>query len=1013
MTRSYGTQQVCGPVEPVRLFEAQLRDVKPRRKGTKPKTRVELVPMSLRTPQSRKSETPGSRPSKRHKSTHDMSNYLKVPLDDQNSDWQDEESLFVPFDLPSLTRARIGNTPNDYMREWKATKERLYLDEILRADAPLSHMCSRCSLPSNNIWRCKDCFCSPLFCRECCNQAHQKDPFHRVEVWNATHFSPSWLWRSGLVLSLCADDRCNTASLDPNLVDALPSSGDTSFGAKPSFRIQGDVKVLTVVHTNGIHHLLVRFCTCHGGSDREPLDDDIQLLQANLYPSSHKDIRTAFTFAVMDNYLLDNLECYTSAFHYFSKLQRLTNEVFPKKVPDRYREGLRCGRQWRRIKELKRHGFGHTKGIPQSGDMALFCAACPQAGKNLKEGWRKEPNQWRHNVTLVADGNFTLVHRAQKTVDDVWLKNGESYMVGPVEYKKHIKDAPEKPTCHEHRAVEDRSKGSKGCDVTGVGAFACSRHGAFAPNSVVDFQKGERQVNMDYGLQGSIHSTGAIHAPRLNLLYDINCQYSVNLRQRFRTTETLNLPDDLVIAYGIGQFHVHGHQEKCFARYSPSFIDGIGKTAGEMLEPLWSTLNPAGKPTQTMTLAHRYEVLDAHIADNNWKKLINLGASISSAYEKNLTELETTRKAFDLLNETASRAQRALWQHQLSRAMKMRIENVKEMDILNVAMDKPPTRSKVQHNLMKCERDLNLELGVTSWISFGLKIQEAQLHLKAYIRNLPRLDLRTDNQELEKERRREQLQADAVQFLEDAQRLFPAVDFEDYQWFNPPDTNPSIDLEVDEDYQFDLESDNPFVDSIKDPEALDIPLPSAFQTLPASMKSARRKEISLRIAQANDSLEAIRTEIGHKSYLGFAAVKAADRSMRHHIRIYNQSTWALKQLEAPAKVTDRMDVQGDSAKSPYLEELYRVNWLKAKCLQDRATEQDILLRSEMGWIANFLEYKERQCVHWSSLPDLSEGHASYTLRQAETWRLLCLEAAKEFESALERGRKSQSSINQA
>ncbi|KAH6885997.1 hypothetical protein BKA70DRAFT_1236736 [Coprinopsis sp. MPI-PUGE-AT-0042] len=545
---------------------------------------------------------------------------------------------------------------------------------------------------------------------------------------------------------------------------------------------------------------------------------------------------------------------------------------------------------------------------------------------------------------------------------------------------------------------------------------------------------------MDYGLQGSIHSTGAIHTPRLNLLYDINCQYSVNLRQRFWTTETLNLPDDLVIAYGIGQFHVHGHQEKCFAQYSPSFIDGIGKTAGEMLEPLWSTLNPAGKPTQTMTLAHRYEVLDAHIADNNWKKLINLGASISSAYKKNLTELETTREAFDLLNETALLAQRALWQHQLSRAMKMKIENVKEMDILNVAMDKRPRACLAEKRL--CSTD-QIE-GPTQFDEVRTRSQSrawgnvvdliwtddprSALHLKAYIRNLPRLDLRTDNQELEKERCRKQLQADAVRFLEDAQRLFPAVDFKDYQWFNPPDTNPSIDLEVDEDYQFDLESDNPFVDSIKDPEALDIPLPSAFQTLPASMKSARQKEISLRIAQANDSLEAIRMEIGHKSYL-----------------IYNQSTWALKQLEAPAKVTDRfqditsadtkaitavynpnaagsskvtlswiwrMDVQGDSAKSPYLEELYWVNWLKAKCLQDRATEQDILLCSEMGWIANFLEYKERQCVHWSSLPDLSEGHAFYALRQAETWCLLHLEAAKEFESALERGRKSQSSINQ-
>jgi CxC2 like cysteine cluster associated with KDZ transposases len=290
-----------------------------------------------------------------------------------------------------------------------------------------------------------------------------EDPFHRVEVWNSTHFTPSWLWRSGLVLSLCPTGQCDKDSDIPPPEDALPPPGDTSFGAKPAFRICGDVRALTVVHTNGVHHLLVKFCSCAVGEE-DPVEDDIQLLRARLYPASHREIRTAFTFAVMDNYLLDNLECYTSAFHYFSKLRRLTNEVFPKKVPvrfsfeisiylvaltptsyvqDRYREGLRCGRQWRRIKELKRHGFGHTKGVPRSGEMALFCAACPQAGKNLEEGWEEEPDQWRYNVTLVADGNFSLVHRAQKTVDDVWLKNGESYMVGPVEYKQHIRNAPE------------------------------------------------------------------------------------------------------------------------------------------------------------------------------------------------------------------------------------------------------------------------------------------------------------------------------------------------------------------------------------------------------------------------------------------------------------------------------------------------------------------------------------------------------------------------------------------
>ena len=89
----------------------------------------------------------------------------------------------------------------------------------------------------------------------------------------------------------------------------------------------------------------------------------------------------------------------------------------------------------------------------------------------------------------------------------------------------------------------------------------------------------------------------------------------------------------------------------------------------------------------------------------------------------------------------------------------------------------------------------------------------------------------------------------------------------------------------------------------KDAEDLDIPLPSSFDNVPSSMSSALRKEISLRIAQANDALEGVRSDIGHKSFLyrsnirladgkkqrsrGYAAVKSTDKSMRHHIRMYN------------------------------------------------------------------------------------------------------------------------------
>ena len=60
---------------------------------------------------------------------------------------------------------------------------------------------------------------------------------------------------------------------------------------------------------------------------------DVQLMNAGLFPSSYKQIETAFTFAVLDDLLTDNLECKTTAQQYYSKLQSITSPLFPDSVP--------------------------------------------------------------------------------------------------------------------------------------------------------------------------------------------------------------------------------------------------------------------------------------------------------------------------------------------------------------------------------------------------------------------------------------------------------------------------------------------------------------------------------------------------------------------------------------------------------------------------------------------------------------------------------------------------------
>ena len=63
-------------------------------------------------------------------------------------------------------------------------------------------------------------------------------------------------------------------------------------------------------------------------------------------------------------------------------------------LKNRYRELLRVSRQWRDLVTRKRFGFAHDRDKkPGPGDLALFCAACPQPGINLPDGWENDPQR--------------------------------------------------------------------------------------------------------------------------------------------------------------------------------------------------------------------------------------------------------------------------------------------------------------------------------------------------------------------------------------------------------------------------------------------------------------------------------------------------------------------------------------------------------------------------------------------------------------------------------------------
>ncbi|KAF8264125.1 hypothetical protein EI94DRAFT_1480522, partial [Lactarius quietus] len=73
--------------------------------------------------------------------------------------------------------------------------------------------------------------------------------------------------------------------------------------------------------------------------------------------------------------------------------------------------------------------------------------------------------------------------------------------------------------------------------------------------------------------------------------YNVMCQWSVHMMDRVNGSTYLKLPDNLKLKLAIGLFHIHGHQDTCLARYSPSFIKGRQQIDGETIKTLWALLN--------------------------------------------------------------------------------------------------------------------------------------------------------------------------------------------------------------------------------------------------------------------------------------------------------------------------------------------------------------------------------------------------------------------------------------
>ena len=143
---------------------------------------------------------------------------------------------------------------------------------------------------------------------------------------------------------------------------------------------------------------------------------------------------------------------------------------------------------------------------------------------------------------------------------------------------------------------------------------------------------------MDYSIFKALNfNMGGIEVALI--CYNVMCQWSIHMKDRVAGSRHLKIPDGLELRLGIGLFHIHGHQDTCLARYSPSFIEGGRQIDGETIETLWAPLNEISRSTRGMLTSHCREVIDDHMNDSNWKKLVDLGRLPLTGTTSELTEI--------------------------------------------------------------------------------------------------------------------------------------------------------------------------------------------------------------------------------------------------------------------------------------------------------------------------------------------------------------------------------------
>lgn len=159
---------------------------------------------------------------------------------------------------------------------------------------------------SGTVYRCRECWDSPVVCQGCMVSSHRRNPLHFVEEWKTER----GFWRRTTLSNLGMDIR-------------LGHKG------KACTKSMGTPRDICIVGLGGIQTAVVSFCRCEGEEDYSECK---QLMDVGLWPATWKVCCTVFSLEVLDHFAQLSTQGNVTAQDFLRTLEQRTDGVLPSTV---------------------------------------------------------------------------------------------------------------------------------------------------------------------------------------------------------------------------------------------------------------------------------------------------------------------------------------------------------------------------------------------------------------------------------------------------------------------------------------------------------------------------------------------------------------------------------------------------------------------------------------------------------------------------------------------------------